>query len=40
MCRITATPYDKLKLMLNKGIKPEKLKEIKKGLKNHLYSCL
>ncbi|GAH05563.1 unnamed protein product, partial [marine sediment metagenome] len=39
-CRITATPYDKLKLMLNKGIKPEKLKEIKKGLKNHLYSCL
>lgn len=38
-CRITATPYDKLKLMLNKGIHLEKLKEIKYKIKNRLYSC-
>lgn len=37
--RLTATPLMKLKSMLNKGIYPEKLKEIKKKLKQHLYTC-
>ena len=39
-CRITATPYDKLKLMLSRGVNLEKLKEIKVKVKNKLYSCL
>ena len=39
-CKITATSYDKLKMMLSKGTYPEKLKEIKKKLKNRLYSCI
>jgi len=38
-CKITATPYEKLKLMLKKGVYPEKLKEIKKKVRNHLFSC-
>jgi len=38
-CKITATPYEKLKSMLSKGIKPEKLKEVRENFKNHLYSC-
>lgn len=38
-CKITATPYEKLKLMLTKGVYPEKLKEIKEKVRNHLYSC-
>ena len=37
--RLTGTPLKKLQLMLNKGISPEKLKEIKNKVKNHLYSC-
>ncbi|MHA2391801.1 MAG: hypothetical protein ACXAEX_07515 [Promethearchaeota archaeon] len=39
-CRITATSYEKLRSMLSKGIYPEKLKEIRKRIKNHLYSCI
>ncbi|MFW9785926.1 MAG: hypothetical protein ACFFFB_26815 [Candidatus Heimdallarchaeota archaeon] len=39
-CRMTATSYDKLKSLLLKGIYPEKLKEIRKNIKNHLYSCI
>jgi hypothetical protein len=38
-CKITATRYKKLKLMLNKGVYPEKLKEIKVKIRNRLYSC-
>ena len=38
-CKITATPYEKLKSLLNKGIKPEKLKEVRENFKNRLYSC-
>ncbi len=38
-CKIAATSLDKLKKMLNKGIKVEKLKEIRNKLKNHLYTC-
>lgn len=38
-CNLTATAYEKLKLMLKKRIYPEKLKEIQKKLKKHLYSC-
>jgi hypothetical protein len=38
-CRLTATPLEKLRLMLNKRIYPEKLKEIRQNLKNHLYTC-
>ncbi|MHA1988733.1 MAG: hypothetical protein ACW98D_19090 [Promethearchaeota archaeon] len=38
-CKITATPYEKLKSMLNKGIKLEKLKEVRENFKNRLYSC-
>jgi len=38
-CKITATSYDKLKMILSKGTYPEKLKEIKKKLRNHLFSC-
>ncbi|GAI58567.1 unnamed protein product [marine sediment metagenome] len=38
-CKITGTPLEKLKKRLNKGIYPEKLKEIKKKLKEHLYTC-
>ena len=38
-CKITATPYEKLKSLLNKGIKPDKLKEVRENLKNRLYSC-
>jgi hypothetical protein len=38
-CKIMATPYEKLKLMLTKGVYPEKLKEIKEKVRNHLYSC-
>ena len=37
--RLTATSHDKLRKMLSKGNYPEKLKEITKKLKNHLYSC-
>lgn len=39
-CKITATPFEKLKTGLNKGIYPEKLREIKKRLKKHDLSCL
>ena len=39
-CKLTATSLDKLKTMLNKGVYPEKLKEITKKVKNHLFSCL
>jgi hypothetical protein len=39
-CRITATPFDKLKMMLSKGVYLEKLKEIRFKLKKNLYSCL
>ena len=39
-CKITATPLEKLKIGLNKGIMPEKLKDIKKKLKKHEFSCL
>ncbi|MFW9876456.1 MAG: hypothetical protein ACFFG0_25460 [Candidatus Thorarchaeota archaeon] len=38
--RITATPYEKLKLMLSKGTYPKKLKEVKENLRNHFYSCV
>lgn len=38
-CKITATSLEKLKKMLSKGIKVEKLKEIRDKLKNHLLSC-
>ena len=38
-CKITATPLEKLKSGLNKGIIPEKLRDIKKKLKNHQLSC-
>jgi hypothetical protein len=38
-CKLTATSQDKLKIMLNKGIYPEKLKEITEKLKNHHFSC-
>ena len=38
-CRITATSFEKLKSMLSKGVQLEKLKEIKKKVRNHLYSC-
>ena len=38
-CRITATPFEKLKSMLSKGVQLEKLKEIRKKVKNRLYSC-
>ncbi|MHA1914574.1 MAG: hypothetical protein ACW986_11800 [Promethearchaeota archaeon] len=38
-CKLTATPYEKLKSMLKKGEYPEKLKEIKKKVKNRLLSC-
>jgi DNA-directed RNA polymerase subunit M/transcription elongation factor TFIIS len=38
-CKLTATPFEKLKSMLNKGLYPEKLKEIKEKVRNHLYSC-
>jgi hypothetical protein len=38
-CKITATSYDRLKAMLNKGITPDKLKDVREGLKNRTYSC-
>lgn len=38
-CKLTATSLEKLKLMLNKGLYPEKLREIKEKLRNRLYSC-
>ena len=38
-CKITATAYEKLKSMLNKGMYPEKLKEVRENLKNRFYSC-
>jgi hypothetical protein len=38
-CKITATSYDKLKSMLNKGIIPEKLKEVREKLKTRKYYC-
>ena len=38
-CKLTATSHDKLETMLSKGKYPEKLKEITKKLKNHLFSC-
>jgi DNA-directed RNA polymerase subunit M/transcription elongation factor TFIIS len=38
-CKITGTPLEKLKKGLNKGIYPDKLKEIKIKLKKHLFSC-
>ncbi|MFX1428226.1 MAG: hypothetical protein ACFFBE_17365 [Promethearchaeota archaeon] len=39
-CRITATPLKKLKQMISKGAYPDKLKEIKRKVRNHLYSCI
>lgn len=39
-CKLTATSLDKLKSMLSRGAYPEKLKEVSKKVKNHLYSCL
>ncbi|MFW9821907.1 MAG: hypothetical protein ACFFE4_03185 [Candidatus Thorarchaeota archaeon] len=39
-CKLTATSYDKLKSMLNKGIIPEKLKEVREKLRTHNYSCV
>ena len=38
-CKIAAIPYDKLKSMLSKGVPIEKLTEIRKKLRNHIYSC-
>ncbi len=38
-CKITATSYEKLKSVLNKGMTPDKLKEVRENLKNRLYSC-
>lgn len=38
-CKLTATSQDKLETMLSKGKYPEKLKDITKKLKNHLFSC-
>ena len=38
-CKLTGTSQDKLKIMLNKGIYSDKLKEITKKLKNHHFSC-
>jgi len=39
-CKLTATRYEKLKSMLNKGIIPEILKEVREKFKNHHYSCI
>ena len=39
-CKITATPIEKLRIGLNKGIYPDKLREIKKRLKKHDLTCL
>jgi len=33
------TPHEKLKSLLNKGMIPEKLKEVREKFRNHLYSC-
>jgi len=38
-CRITATSFDKLKSMLKKNIVPDILKDIRRKINNHLYSC-
>ena len=38
-CKLTATSQNKLETMLSKGNYPEKLKDITKKLKNHLFSC-
>ncbi|MFX1530532.1 MAG: hypothetical protein ACFFBC_05425 [Promethearchaeota archaeon] len=38
-CKITATSLEKLKKMLSKGIRVQKLKEIRDKLKNHFYTC-
>ncbi|MFX1275216.1 MAG: hypothetical protein ACFFAT_09270 [Promethearchaeota archaeon] len=38
-CKITATPLEKLKTGLNKGIVPEKLREIKNKLKKYQITC-
>lgn len=37
-CKISATSLDTLRKMVSKGKYPVKLKEIKKKLKNHLFS--
>jgi hypothetical protein len=37
--KVTGTPIEKLKRGLNRGIYPEKLKEIKIKLKNHEVTC-
>ena len=39
-CKITATPIEKLRIGLKKGIFPDKLREIKNRLKKHELSCL
>ena len=39
-CKITATPHEKLKTMLNKGMIPKKLKEVREKYKHRLYSCI
>ncbi len=38
-CKLTATSHNKLETMLSKRKYPEKLKDITKKLKNHLFSC-
>ncbi|KKK42201.1 hypothetical protein LCGC14_0822020 [marine sediment metagenome] len=39
-CKITTTPIEKIRLMLNKRVVPDKLKEVREKVKKHLYSCL
>jgi len=39
-CKITGTPFDKLKKDIKKGIYPEGLKKIKQKLKKHLIDCI
>ena len=38
-CKITGTPYEKLKFEISKGNYPEKLKEIREDIKDHKYTC-
>lgn len=38
-CKLTASSHDKLNSLLNKGMVPEKLKEVRRKLKNHLFFC-
>ncbi|MBN1800982.1 MAG: hypothetical protein JW891_05705 [Candidatus Lokiarchaeota archaeon] len=39
-CKATATPIEKLKIELNKGTTPEKLKDIRNKLKKRELTCM